>query len=56
MGQEKEQRNKVTSRNEEAGQTNKRKEEKLAGTSTEDAIRKRSQTTFILVLSTDMNI
>jgi hypothetical protein len=48
MGQGKKGRNKVTSRNEEAEQTNYRKGRKLVGTSLEDAIRKSSQATFIL--------
>jgi hypothetical protein len=47
MGQGKEMRNKVTTRNGEVGQTNTR-EEKLAGTSTEDAVWKSSQATFTL--------
>jgi hypothetical protein len=51
MRQGKGRRNKVTNRNEEAGQTNTQKEEKLARTSTEDAIKKSSQIAFIL--STD---
>jgi hypothetical protein len=40
VAQGKERRNKGTTRNEEVGQTNTRKEEELAGISTEDAIRK----------------
>jgi hypothetical protein len=44
-------RRKFAAGNEEAGQTNTRKEEKLDGTSTEDDIRKSSQESF--VLSTD---
>jgi hypothetical protein len=47
MEQGKERWNKVTTRNEEVGQTNTRKEGKVAGTSTEDAIRKSSQPNFI---------
>jgi hypothetical protein len=44
-------RNEVTTMNEDAGQTNTRKEGKLAVTSTEDGIRKNFQANFIL--STD---
>jgi hypothetical protein len=44
-------RNKVTTRNDAAGQTKTGKEEKLAAKSTKDAIRKCSQVYFIL--STD---
>jgi hypothetical protein len=51
MRQGKEQRNKVTTRNEEVGQINTQVEEELAGTSTVSAIRKSSHATFIL--STD---
>jgi hypothetical protein len=51
MGQGNEPRNKVTTGNEEVEQTNTRKEEQLAGTSTDDATTKRSQATFIF--STD---
>jgi hypothetical protein len=40
MGQGKGRQNKVASGNEEDGQTDTREEEKLAATSTEDAIRK----------------
>jgi hypothetical protein len=39
MGRGKRRRNKAAIGNEEAGQTNTRKEETLAGTSIEDAIR-----------------
>jgi hypothetical protein len=47
VGQGTERRNKVSTRNAEAGHTYTRKEEKLAGTSKEEAIRKNSQATFI---------
>jgi hypothetical protein len=47
MRQGKGQENKIAFGNEEVGQTNKRKEEKLAGTSIEDAIRRSSHATFI---------
>jgi hypothetical protein len=40
--------NKVTNRNEQLGQTNTQKAERLAGTSTEDAIRKISEAIFVL--------
>jgi hypothetical protein len=45
MGQRKERQNKVTTRNKEDGQTNTRKKEKPAGTSTQEAIRKSYQAT-----------
>jgi hypothetical protein len=48
MGQGNQRRSKDTNRNEEVRQGNSRKEEKLAGTSTVDAIRKSSQASFIL--------
>jgi hypothetical protein len=48
MGQEMKRRNEVTSGNEEVGQTNARKEDKLAVTSPEDAIGKSSQATSVL--------
>jgi hypothetical protein len=51
MGQGKERRDKVMAGNWEVGQTNTRKEEKFAGTSTEGTIRKSSQAPF--TLSTD---
>jgi hypothetical protein len=44
----KERQNKVTTRNGQVGQANTRKEEKFAGISTEDAIGKSSQATYIL--------
>jgi hypothetical protein len=47
VGQGKERRNKVTTRNDEVGLTNVRMEEKLAGTSAEDAVRKSSHATFV---------
>jgi hypothetical protein len=47
MGQGKERRSTVTIRNVESEQTNTQKEEKFAGTSTEDVIKKSSQATFI---------
>jgi hypothetical protein len=47
MGHGKERRSNVTIRNDEGGQRNTRNEEKLAGTSTEDVIRKSSEATFI---------
>jgi hypothetical protein len=50
MGQGKERRDKVMAGNEEVGQTNTGKEEKLAGTSREDAIRKSSLATSISVV------
>jgi hypothetical protein len=46
--EEQELQNKVTTRNDEVGHTNTREEEKLAGTSTMDTIRKSSKATFIL--------
>jgi hypothetical protein len=48
MVQGKERRNEVTTRNEKAGLTSTRKEEKCAGASAEEATRKRSEATFIL--------
>jgi hypothetical protein len=48
MGQGNELRNKDTNRNEKVAQANSRKEEKLVGTSKEEAIRKSSHATFIL--------
>jgi hypothetical protein len=44
----KERRSKIRTRNGEAGKTNTQKEENLAGTSTDDTIRKNSQATFII--------
>jgi hypothetical protein len=49
MGQGKERRNAVTTADKGVGQTNSRKEETWAGTSTEDAIRKSSQATFCII-------
>jgi hypothetical protein len=48
VGQGKERRNKVITGNEEVAHTNTLKGDSLAGTSTEDAISKRSQATFII--------
>jgi hypothetical protein len=48
MGYGQERRHKFTAENEEFGKTNTRNEDKLAGTSTEDAFRRSSQITFLL--------
>jgi hypothetical protein len=48
VGQGKERRSKATTRNEEDGKTKTRKEEKFAGTSIGDAVRKCFRSTFIL--------